>query len=70
MNIFVVIVVLALPGSPGKAELTAEVARELITASSAQACQKHADKRAEEIRSQSSGIKGRVYGVCIKSEAP
>lgn len=68
MNVFLVVVVLAIPGASGQQEITAELHREFITASSARVCQQHADKRADEQRSKAAGIKGRVFGVCVQQK--
>lgn len=66
MSIWLVIVVLAIPGAQGQQELVAELHREIITASSARVFQQHADKRAEEQRQKSgAAVKGRVFGVCV-----
>jgi hypothetical protein len=62
MNIFLVLVVLSVPGQQGH-ELTAELHREYITASSAKVCQAHAEKRAQEQRAKV--VKGRVTGLCV-----
>jgi len=62
MSIFLVLILVAVPGYGG--ELTAEIHREFITASSAKVCQAHADKRAEEQRAKQQ-VKGRVFGVCV-----
>jgi hypothetical protein len=62
MSIYLVIVLLAVPGQGG--ELVAELSREWISASTASVCQSHADKRAEEARKKQQ-VRGRVFGVCV-----
>jgi hypothetical protein len=64
MNIFLVLVVLSVPGQQGH-ELTAELHREYITASSYRVCIAHAQKRAQEQRAKAAGVKGRVTGLCV-----
>ena len=60
MSIYLVLVLVAIPGYGG--EVTAELTREWITASSAKVCQAHADKKAAE---QAQKVKGRVFGICV-----
>jgi hypothetical protein len=74
MNIFVVLVVLLIPGKPGTTDMEQVMFREWITASGQASCQKHADTRADEQRAKKAAdverLRARVVGVCIQHKEP
>jgi hypothetical protein len=74
MNVFLVLVVLAIPARPGFSDVQQVVHRELITSSGPVACQQHANKRAEEQSEKRAAdlqrFKARIYGICIQQKDP
>lgn len=74
MNIFLILVTLALPAAPGQPAPSVELFRGVITASSARACQVHADNLAAVQRQQHADavrrMGARVQGTCHLLPAP
>lgn len=74
MNIYLILVLLSLPAAPGQPAPTIELLRGVITASSASACQVHADNLAAVQRAQHADavrrMGARVVGTCHLLPAP
>lgn len=68
MSLYLLLVILAIPGRPGTADLEHVVHREWIGASGMLACQREANKKADEQREKRAAdvarLKARVIGVC------
>jgi hypothetical protein len=74
VNIYLILITLALPAPPGQPVPTLDLMRAVITASSLRACQVHADNLADLQRQQHADtvrrLGGRVQGTCYLQPAP
>lgn len=74
MNIYLILITLALPAPPGQPVATLDLMRAVITASSHRACQQHADNLAAVQRAQHADavrrMGARIVGTCHLQPAP
>lgn len=74
MNIYLILITLALPAPPGQPAATLDLMRAVINASSHRACQQHADNLAAVQRAQHADavrrMGARVVGTCHLQPTP